>query len=139
MRPLGWITGDVRVLSLIWVCLRWVFAAARRLLWPLRVGAALSLWTHRWLPSLPSTGCRCMRFSVAMAGRLSYPRTRGILVPGPGMEPTSPALAGEFLTLDQQGSPNVWGFLMGKFIFELRKIISFLKIKLTGKITYVYI
>ena len=41
--------------------------------------AALWLW---------STG------SIVVTQELSYPAARGILVPGPGIEPVSPALAG---------------------------------------------
>ena len=43
--------------------------------------------------------------SVVVAWGLSYPEACGILVPQPGIKPTSPALQGEFLTTGHQGSP----------------------------------
>ena len=36
---------------------------------------------------------------------LRYPTACGILVPGPGIEPTSPTMEGRFLTIGHQGSP----------------------------------
>ena len=39
---------------------------------------------------------QCAVFSLVVARRLSYPVTCGILVPGPEIEPESPALQGGF-------------------------------------------
>ena len=41
--------------------------------------------------------------SVTVACKLSCPVACGILVPGPGIEPVSPALAGRLLTTGQPG------------------------------------
>ena len=41
--------------------------------------------------------------SVVEAHRLSCPVACGILIPGPGIEPMSPALAGRFLTTGPPG------------------------------------
>ena len=41
--------------------------------------------------------------SAIVAHRFSCPKTCRILVPGPGIEPMSPALQGEFLTTGPQG------------------------------------
>ena len=43
--------------------------------------------------------------SVAVAHRFSCPMACGILVPRPGIEPTSPALEGGFLTTGPPGKP----------------------------------
>ena len=45
--------------------------------------------------------------SVVAALRLSCPMACGILVPRPGVTPTSPALQGEFLTPGPPGSPHI--------------------------------
>ena len=39
-----------------------------------------------------------MQSSVAVVHRLSCPEAYGVLVPGPGIKPVSPELAGGFLT-----------------------------------------
>ena len=59
----------------------------------------------QWILLLQSTGCRALELqelqhvgSGVVAHRLSCPVPCGILVPGPGIEPTSSALAGGFLT-----------------------------------------
>ena len=44
--------------------------------------------------------------SIVAARGLSCPAARGILVPRPGIELSSPALEGGFLTLDHQGRPS---------------------------------
>ena len=44
--------------------------------------------------------------SLAVVHRLSHFSTCGILVPQPGVEPTSPALEDSSLPLDRQASPN---------------------------------
>ena len=59
--------------------------------------------------------------SVVVVHGFGCPEAGGILVPRPGMEPTSPVLDGGFLTTGHQGSPNttilhcpllaVWRFL----------------------------
>ena len=43
--------------------------------------------------------------SLVVACRLSCPTALGILIPSPGIEPTSPALQGEFLTTGSPGKP----------------------------------
>ena len=53
--------------------------------------------------------------SVAAMLELSCSKACGILVPQPGMKPTSPALQGEFLALDHQGIPM--DFLKVSFCF----------------------
>ena len=50
----------------------------------------LSLSCSAWVPGRVG--------SAAVVFRLSCPIACGILVPGPGIEPTSPALEGRFLT-----------------------------------------
>ena len=45
--------------------------------------------------------------------------TCGILVPGPGIEPTSPAQAGGFLTAGLPGKPLEDGFMSGGTIHEV--------------------
>ena len=67
--------------------------------------AGFSLW---WLPLLQSTGSRCVGFSScglqALECRLSSCCSQAYLLhgmwdlPGPGLKPMSPALAGGFLT-----------------------------------------
>ena len=47
----------------------------------------------------------CAGFSLVAARGLSCPAARGILVPQPGMEPTSPALEGGFLTTGPREKP----------------------------------
>ena len=45
--------------------------------------------------------------SVVVAGGLHYPKVCGILVPPPGIKPTSPALEGRFLTTGLPGKPHI--------------------------------
>ena len=45
--------------------------------------------------------------SLAWCTGLTAPKACGILVPGPGMEPASPALRGGFLTTGLQGTPRI--------------------------------
>ena len=98
------------ILFYFWLC--WVFAAARRLSLVAASGSYSSLWcvgfSSRWLLLLRSTGSRCVGFSSCGARvlecRLSSCAARTQLLrgmwdlPGPGLEPLSPALAGRFLT-----------------------------------------
>ena len=44
--------------------------------------------------------------SVAVMHGFSCPVSSGIVVPPPGVKPTSPALQDRFLTTDYQGSPE---------------------------------
>ena len=55
----------------------------------------------RWLVLLQSTGSRCVGFS-SCAARVQLLRGMWNL-PGPGLEPVSPALAGGFLTTSPPG------------------------------------
>ena len=53
--------------------------------------------------------------SVVEAHGLSCPTACGVLVPRPGIEPTSPALEGRFLSMDHQGSPLMGFYWRSKF------------------------
>ena len=97
--------------------LRWVFIAARRLSLVAASRGYSSLrcagFSLRWLLLLRSTGSRCTGFSScgsrALEHRLSSHGAwaqllRGMWdLPGPGLEPVSPALAGGFLTTAPPG------------------------------------
>ena len=66
--------------------------------------ASSSLW-HAGFPLVVAWGRGAPEHvgSVAVACRLSFPTACGILVPQPGIEPTSPALEGRFLTTGPPG------------------------------------
>ena len=95
----------------LYFSLRWVFVAACRLSLVAASGGCSSLWcvcfSLRWLCS-QSMGSRRAGFSScgsrALEHRLSSCGAQASLLcsmgdlPGPGLEPTSPALAGGFLT-----------------------------------------
>ena len=76
----------------------------------------------QWLLLLQSMGSRCTGFSScgsrALERRLSSCGARAKLlrgmwdIPGPGLEPVSPALAGRFLTTAPPGKPVFVDFLM---------------------------
>ena len=51
--------------------------------------------------------------SLVVACKLGCLTALGILIPSPGIDPTSPALQGKFLTAGHQGSPR-WDFLACK-------------------------
>ena len=53
-----------------------------------------------------------MQSSVVVMHRLSCPTYCGVLVPRPGIERMSPALAGRFLTTGPQGKSQDWPFLI---------------------------
>ena len=53
-----------------------------------------------------SCGARALGHAGSVAHRPSSSMARGILAPGPGMEPVSPELAGRFLTLGPPESPS---------------------------------
>ena len=109
----------------IYFWLRWVFVAARGLSLVAASGgyssllcAGFSLW---WLLLLRSTGSRHTGFSscgtrasVVVAHGLSSCGSRAYLLrgmwdlPGPGLEPMSPALAGGFLTIVPPGKSLTW-------------------------------
>ena len=55
--------------------------------------------------------CR-LWWAFVEVGGLSCPPACGILVPGPGITHTCPALEGGFLTTGHQGSPMVWSLVM---------------------------
>ena len=96
----------------IYFWLRWVFVAVRGLSLVAASGVYSSLqcagFSLRWLLLLRSTGSRCVGFSScgsrALERRLSSCGARAQLLPsmwdlpGPGLEPMSPAPAGGFLT-----------------------------------------
>ena len=91
---------------------RWVFVAARGLSLVVASGGYSSLqcmgFSLRWLLLLCSTGSRCVGISScgswALEHKLSSRGAQALLLhgmwdlPGPGLEPVSPALAGGFLT-----------------------------------------
>ena len=56
----------------------------------------------QWILLLQLVGSRA-RASIVVAHRFSCPVSCGILVPNPGIEPMSPALAGGFLTTEPPG------------------------------------
>ena len=101
----------------IYLWLRWVFVAARGLALVAVSWGYSSLWcagfSLQWLLLLQSTGSRRVGFSScgswALECRLSSCGTQAQLLhsmwdlPGPGLEPMSPALAGGFLTTAPQG------------------------------------
>ena len=103
----------------IYFWLRWVFVAARGLSLVAASGGYSALrcvgFSLRWLLLLWSTGSRRMGFSScgtrALECRLSSCGTRAELLrgmwdlPGPGLEPVSPALAGGLLTTAPPGKP----------------------------------
>ena len=115
-----------------WLC--WVFIDVREL--PLFVvsGGYSSLWCMGlslwWLLLLQSMGSRHMGFSScgfrALERRLSccgaqVQLLRGLWdLPGSGLEPVSPALAGGFLTTVPPGKPSIL------FLFNL-SVVYFLK------------
>ena len=99
--------------------LRWVFVAVHRLSLVAVSGGYSSLrcvgFSLRWLLLLRSTGSRHAGFSRcgsrALEHRLSSYWRTGLAaprmwdLPGPGLEPVSPALAGGFLTTAPPGKP----------------------------------
>ena len=98
-----------------WLC--WVFVVARgfSLVAESRGYSSLrcvgfSLW---WLLLLWSTGSRCVGFSSCGSRALLLHGTWDL--PGPGLKPVSPELAGRFLTTVPPGKPclnffNLWSF-----------------------------
>ena len=110
-------------LFIFWLC--WVLVAVCRLSLVAASGdysslrcAGFSLW---WPLLLRSTGSRRAGFSScgsqALERRLSSCGARALLLrgtwdlPGPGLEPVSPALAGGFLTTAPPGKPQFCLFL----------------------------
>ena len=109
----------INLFYLFYFWLRWVFIAARGLSLVAASGrysslqcAGFSLW---WLLLLQSIGSRCTGFSSCglqvLECRLSSCGARAQLLcsmwdlPGPGLEPVSPALAGGCLTTVPPGRP----------------------------------
>ena len=104
----------------VYFWLRWVFVAARGLPLLVASGGYSLLWcagfSLRWLLLLQSMGSRHTGFSRcgswALERRLSSCGARAQLLlsmwdlPGPGLEPMSPALAGGFLTTVPPGKPK---------------------------------
>ena len=89
----------------LWLC--WVFVAARELSVVAANGGYSSLrcagFSLRWLLLLQSTGSRRAGFSSC--GSRAW-LLRGMWdLPGAGLEPVSPALAGGFLTTAPPGKP----------------------------------
>ena len=107
-----------------WLC--WVFVAARGLSLVVASGGYSLLrcegFSLRWLLLLRSTGSRCAGFNScglrALEHRLSSCGAQTELLrhmwdlPGPGLEPVSPALAGGFLTTAPPGRPSFGFFLL---------------------------
>ena len=62
-----------------------------------------------------------MGFSLVVAQGFSCPGAYGILVPGPGMKPASPALEGGFLTTGPPGKPHQQLLLIAVNSVRLRR------------------
>ena len=113
----------------IYFLLRWVFVAVRGLSLVAASGGYSSLrcagFSSQWLLLLQSTGSRWAGFSScgtwALERRLSSCGTRAYLLrgmwdlPGPGLEPVSPALAGGFLTTVPLGKSPIYLFKLVLF------------------------
>ena len=132
--------------SQLWLC--GSFIAACRI-FHCSALASLQLWCEgsraRGLCSLSQAG------SLVEAHRLSCPSACGILVPGPGIEPTSPHWEADSLPLDHQGSPQMLLFLIDTF-HQIKQIsfyswfaqrfllgAEFYKIPVSEKIFFSYI
>ena len=107
----------------IYFWLRWVLTAARRLS-PVAASRGCSLlwcagFSLRWLLLLQSTGSRCVGFSscglralecrLSSCGALAQLLCGMCNLPGPGLEPMSPTLAGRFLTTAPPGKSRDCG------------------------------
>ena len=115
------LTFFFKFILFIYFWLRWVFLAACVLFLVAASGGYFSLrcvgFSLRWLLLLQSTGSRHVSFHScgmrALQRRLSTCGARASLLrgmwelPGPGLEPLSPALAGGFLTTAPPGKPYV--------------------------------
>ena len=121
--PLNWQVDSFFFFFLfIYFWLRWVFVAARGLSPVAASGGYSSLqcadFSLRWPFLLQSTSSRSVGFSScgsqAPERRLSSCGPRASLLrgmwdlPGPGLEPMSPALAGGFSTTAPPGKPGRW-------------------------------
>ena len=102
-----------------WLC--WVFVAA----------CGLSLVMSRGYSPVAASLCvgfSCRRGWTAVVAphRLSCPEACGILIPGPGIEPVSPALQGGFLTTGLSGKPKAVLFIWERSLFlkGLQKTLS---------------
>ena len=112
--------GIFYLFTYFWLC--WVLDATRVFLQLQRAGATLQLWSRgfsmQWLLLLWSTGSRAQWASVAanpgLQGTDSVVAAPGHSMqdlPGPEIEPVSPALAGKFFTTEPPGEPHVGNFL----------------------------
>ena len=113
----------------IYLCLHWGFVAERGLSLVVASGGYSSLWCVSfpllWLLLLQSMGSRHMGFrscgSRALERRLRSCGSRAQLLrgmwdlPGPGLEPVSPALAGRFSTTAPPGKPQ------GRLSYEIKE------------------
>ena len=114
----------VCILKHVFVRLPWVLVAACRIFVAscsvFRCGAqAQELWR-----GLSSCTCKLqIKGPVVVVSRLSCPTVLGILVPWPGIKPTSLALQGGFLTTEWPGSPIMSAFL-GHIIFTFCSVIQ---------------
>ena len=125
-------------LFIYWLC--WVFVFARGLSLVAVSGGHSSLWCAgfllQWLLLLRNTGSRHTDFSScgsrALERRLSScgawaQLLRGMWdLPGPGIEPVSPALAGRFLTTAPTGKPPLCPFLNWIIWFFAIELYTFL-------------
>ena len=111
----------LKFIYFIYLCLRWVFVAARGLSLVATSGGYSSLWCTGfllwWLLLLQSTGSRPTGFSSCSTRAQQLWHT-GLVVPHgvrdlprPGLEPVSPALAGGFLTTVPPGKSHSLEFL----------------------------
>ena len=73
---------------------------------------------------LSSCGTRALEWagSVVVACGLSCPVACGILVPRPGIKPTSPALEGGLLTTGPLGKSLVYDFM--KYLFSALELLN---------------
>ena len=114
-----WVFLKINLFIYFW--LSWIFVAACGLSLVAASGGYCSLWcagfSLRWLVLLQSTSSRLAGFSScgsqALECRLSSCGARAKLLrgmwdlPGLGLEPVSPALAGGFLSTVPPGKPTV--------------------------------
>ena len=107
--------------------LHWVFVAACGLSLVVASGdssllrcAGFSLW---WLLLLQSTGSRRVGFSSCGTGAQLLRGTWDL--PGPGLEPMSPALAGGLLTTAPPGKPlNGWFYECFGILLKFPRIVT---------------
>ena len=86
-----------------WLC--WVVVAVQTFFWWGRVGLCASCWAQLLTAAGPLVAERGL-WASAVDARAWLPHCMWD-PPGLGIEPVSPALAGEFLTTEHQGAPDL--------------------------------